>query len=146
MTTAIRKHRKPAITVAQSDHDKLIRLAEAASGRTPEVAEELLVELDRARVVPDEKLRPGIIRMGSRLGYSTDDGEERVVTLVFPGEADIAEGRISILTPIGTALIGLAAGQSIDWTARDGRVHRLKVESVEDGDALRAADEERPGS
>ena len=53
------------------------------------------------------------------------------VTLVFPGEADIAQGKISILTPIGAALIGLSAGQSIDWTARDGRIHRLKVESVE---------------
>lgn len=147
MTAATKRHRKPAITVAQSDHDKLQRLADAASGRTPEVAEELLVELDRARVVPDEKLRPGIIRMGSTLGYSTEDGEERVVTLVFPGEADIAEGRISILTPIGTALIGLAAGQSIDWTARDGRIHRLKVEHVNDAGVSGAlANEARPES
>lgn len=49
---------------------------------------------------------------------------------MFPGEADIAEGKISILTPIGAALIGLKAGQSIDWTARDGRLHRLTVETV----------------
>ena len=69
--------------------------------------------------------------MGSTLHFTTDAGEERTVTLVFPGEADIAEGRISVLTPIGIALIGLAAGQSMDWTARDGRIHRLTVDSVD---------------
>ena len=43
------------------------------------------------------------------------------MTLVYPPEADIDAGRISVPTPIGTALLGLAEGQSIDWTARDGR-------------------------
>ena len=75
--------------------------------------------------------RPEIVRMGSTLRFTTDAGEDRTVTLVFPAEADIAEGRISVLTPIGIALVGLAAGQSMDWTARDGRVHRLTVESVD---------------
>ena len=55
---------------------------------------------------------------------------------MFPGEADIADGKISILTPIGVALVGLASGQSMDWTGRDGRVHRLTVESVEDTGAV----------
>lgn len=68
--------------------------------------------------------------MGSTLRFTSDLGEDRQVTLVFPGEADIAEGKVSVTTPIGAALIGLSAGQSIDWTARDGRVHRLTVESV----------------
>jgi regulator of nucleoside diphosphate kinase len=69
--------------------------------------------------------------MGSKLRFTSDTGEDRRITLVFPGEADIAEGKVSILTPIGAALIGLSVGQSIDWTARDGRTHRLTVESVE---------------
>jgi regulator of nucleoside diphosphate kinase len=68
--------------------------------------------------------------MGSTLRYTSDLGEDRQVTLVYPGEADIAEGKISILTSIGAALIGLSSGQSIDWTTRDGRVHRLRVETV----------------
>jgi regulator of nucleoside diphosphate kinase len=49
------------------------------------------------------------------------------VTLVYPAEADIAEGRISVLTPVGTALIGLRAGQSITWRTRDGRKQVLTV-------------------
>lgn len=68
--------------------------------------------------------------MGSTLRYTSDLGENRQVTLVYPGEANIAEGKMSILTPIGTALLGLSAGQSIDWTARDGRTHRLEVAAV----------------
>lgn len=54
---------------------------------------------------------------------------------MFPVDADFAAGRISILTPIGTALIGLSPGQSIAWTARDGRRHQLTVLSVEPPDA-----------
>ncbi|WP_246712689.1 MULTISPECIES: GreA/GreB family elongation factor [unclassified Rhizobium] len=50
---------------------------------------------------------------------------------LFPGEANIAKGKVSILTPIGTALIGVSKGQSIDWLARDGQVHRLTVKAVE---------------
>ncbi|MBB3464346.1 regulator of nucleoside diphosphate kinase [Rhizobium sp. BK377] len=68
--------------------------------------------------------------MGFEVRFTSDLGEDRQVTLVFPGEADIAEGKISILTPIGVALIGLKTGQSIDWTARDGRLHRLTVRTL----------------
>jgi regulator of nucleoside diphosphate kinase len=122
--------RKPAISIARSEHQRLLKLAESQATRNPEVSEELLVELERAHIVDDVKLRAGVVRMGSTLRYTSDLGEDRQVTLVYPGEADIAEGKISILTPIGAALIGLSSGQSIDWTTRDGRVHRLRVETV----------------
>ena len=131
MAQANKKHRKPAITVTRTDSERLWRLAESYADRNPVVAEELLAELDRAKVVDDGRLAVEVVRMGSSLRFTSDLGEDRRVTLVFPGEADIAEGKVSILTPIGVALIGLAAGQSIDWTARDGRTHRLTVESVD---------------
>lgn len=131
MAQANRKHRKPAIIVTRTDSERLWRLAESFADRNPAVAEELLAELDRAKVVDDGRLAADVVRMGSSLRFTSDLCEDRRVTLVFPGEADIAEGKISILTPIGVALIGLAAGQSIDWTARDGRTHRLTVESVD---------------
>jgi regulator of nucleoside diphosphate kinase len=94
------------------------------------LADELLDELERARIVEDNKLRADAVKMGSTLRFTTDAGEDRTITLVFPDEADIAEGRVSILTPIGIALIGLSSGQSIDWTSRDGKSRRLTVESV----------------
>ena len=124
------RRRKPAITITRSDDERLQRLANSILERNPELAETLLSELDRAQVVTDARIRPDVIRMGSTVRYSTETGEERTVTLVYPNEADIAEGRISVLTPIGIALIGLSSGQAMDWTARDGRVHRLTVLDV----------------
>lgn len=130
MAPNIGRHRKPAISMTCSDHERLYRLAESFT-RNPAVADQLLAELDRARVVDEERIGVDVVCMGSTLRFTTDTGEDWTVTLVYPGEADIAEGKVSILTPIGAALIGLSAGQSIDWTARDGRTHRLSVASVE---------------
>lgn len=136
MTLETRKTRKPAIVIAQSDQEALMRLAAAGPRRGAEASDELFEELARARIVPDGRLPRDVVRLGSTLRFRTDTGGERVVTLVLPGEADIAQGKVSVLTPIGAALIGLSAGQSIDWTARDGRSHKLTVESVEGaGDA-----------
>ncbi|MEJ8571204.1 nucleoside diphosphate kinase regulator [Microbaculum marinum] len=131
MASATTKNRKPAISLTRSDSERLWRLAESCATRNPDVAEVLFAELERARVVDDARVSGGVVRMGSTLRYTSDLGEDRRVTLVFPGEADIAAGKVSILTPIGAALIGLSAGQSIDWTGRDGRTHRLTVQSVE---------------
>ncbi|MBN9074093.1 MAG: nucleoside diphosphate kinase regulator [Rhizobiales bacterium] len=131
MFSATAKHRKPVITIGETEHEKLTRLAEAAGERIAQVADELLAELDRSHVVKDGKLPADVVRMGSTFRYVTDAGDDRTVTLVYPGEADIAAGKISILTPSGVALIGLSPGQSIDWEARDGRRHRLTVQSVE---------------
>ena len=123
---------KPNITIAQSDYDKLLRLGATANGPEAEAANDLLTELLRASVVPDDQAPSGLVRMGSTLSFRTDAGQERRVTLVFPHDADIAQGKVSVVTPVGAALIGLSVGQSINWTARDGRVHRLTVESVEE--------------
>jgi regulator of nucleoside diphosphate kinase len=137
--TTIRAGRKPAIIIARGDHDKLSRLAESRATHGSEAADELLAELDRARVVDDGRVAGNVVRMGSTVQYATESDETRAVTLVFPGEADITAGKVSVLTPIGAALIGLSVGQSIAWTARNGRVHRLIVESV-DGPRLHSAE------
>lgn len=122
--------RKPAITISRTDHDRLLGLAEAMEDRDPGFAEAMISELERARVVEDANLPKTVACMGSTVTYTTDDGAPHSVTLVFPAEADIAQGKISVTTPVGTALIGLSVGQSIDWTARDGRTHRLTVTEI----------------
>jgi regulator of nucleoside diphosphate kinase len=132
-----RRHRKPSIIMSRDDQARLTRLADSVAAANPELADDLFGELERARIVAKIERHPDVVRMGSTLRFTTDSGEERRVTLVFPADADITEGKISILTPIGIALIGLAAGQSMEWTARDGRLHRLTVESVEG--AIRAS-------
>jgi regulator of nucleoside diphosphate kinase len=116
--------------MGHSDHRQLIVLAMAGIGHTADDADGLLYELERAHVVADEKLPPDAVRMGSVVRYRTNGGVERRVALVYPKDADIGEGRISVLTPVGTALLGLRTGQSITWLTRDGRKQMLTVVSV----------------
>jgi len=123
--------RKPRIVVSDIDYKRLTSLAAGALSRIPEVAEVLQAEMERSRVVPASSVPADVVQMGSTVEFKSDSAQQRRVTLVFPGEADIAENKISILTPIGAALIGLKPGQSITWTARDGRQHELTVVSVE---------------
>ncbi|MGI6244738.1 MAG: nucleoside diphosphate kinase regulator [Pseudochelatococcus sp.] len=125
--------RLPKIVVSHDEQERLSALAASISVRNPELAEELQGEMERARVVAPDKVPAGVVRMNSEVEFESDDGQRRRVTLVYPGDADISAGRISILTPIGTALIGLSEGQSITWTARDGREQRLTVLSVHGG-------------
>ena len=122
--------RQPEIVIRAADEGRLTELANGLLARTPELAEALLGELARARLASGESLPPDSVQMGSTLTYEAD-GRRRTVTLVYPTEADIDAGRVSVGTPIGAALLGLAEGQSIDWTARDGREHRLTVLAVE---------------
>ncbi|KRB01473.1 hypothetical protein ASD83_08215 [Devosia sp. Root685] len=126
----IRRDLAPAITLGRADHTKLNALAMAGLERMPDLADRLLEELERAKVVADEKLPEGVVRMGSSITYVTNEGKEQTVTLVYPADADIEAGRVSVMTPIGTALVGLKAGQSITWRDRADRRHKLTVVSV----------------
>lgn len=119
---------RPQITVAQSEHQQLLALAASGSGSA--AADSLLDEMERARVVADPKLPADVVRMGSRVQYRTDKDETLEVVLVFPVDADISQGKVSVLTPVGAALVGLRTGQSITWQARDGRKHALTVLAV----------------
>lgn len=129
-TQRMKTQRPPEIVVGGTDHARLTSLANAAFDTVPDTAEELLSELERARVVADEAVPQDVVRMGSVVEFEAD-GDRKRVTLVFPPEADIAVGKVSVLTPVGAALIGLAKGQSIAWTARDGTSHALTVCAVE---------------
>ncbi|MEP9378475.1 nucleoside diphosphate kinase regulator [Aquabacter sp. CN5-332] len=129
MNKPARTPRLPSIVLGSDEHKRLTGLASAALSRLPEVAEELLSELDRARLVAPGRVPASAVRMGSTLTF-TANGQSRTVTLVYPEEADIAAGRISILTPIGAALIGLSEGQSIAWTDRSGRRQELTILSA----------------
>lgn len=120
---------KPEIAIPSSDHARLLRLAEMLARRNSDLANQLFQELERAEILPDETDR-AIVRMGSTLDYCTESSETRTVTLVFPHQEDISAGRISALTPVGIALIGLAVGNEMEWRTRDGRTQRLKVTRI----------------
>lgn len=120
----------PPIAISFDDYETLNNLAEAATDKMATTAHLLLRELHRARVVQAEKLKPDTVRIGSYVIYRLGDGPERSVQLVLPYLADIAVNRISVLTPIGVALIGLTAGQAIHFTSNDGRSQKLHVVEV----------------
>ncbi|MDA0188955.1 MAG: nucleoside diphosphate kinase regulator [Proteobacteria bacterium] len=89
----------------------------------------LAEELGRATVVPLARMPGDVVRMHSRVTYRIEGaGDCREVELVFPEQADPASGRISVLAPVGAALLGLREGQSIDWDDfPDGNARRLHV-------------------
>src|SRR5687768_3238875 len=105
----------PPITLSTTDAERLLRLADVARRRFPNAAAVLSREVDRADIVSPWQILPGVVAMGAEVDFSDDSTcEVRCVTLVYPHEADITAGKISILTPIGAALIGLSVSQSIE--------------------------------
>ncbi|UVK56374.1 nucleoside diphosphate kinase regulator [Mesorhizobium sp. AR02] len=119
------------ILISDTDHDRLTGLARALLDRTPETAEELLFEMDRATVTAAAVMPVDVVRMGSTVTVRGEGGDTQRIMLVYPGEADIAENRISILTPMGTALIGATIGQAVRWSSRGGRELSVTVEAVD---------------
>ena len=130
MPALVRDRSVPNIVVGNADYERLTDLATASLERLPEVATELLDEMDRAKIVSDGSVPANVVRMGSTVTFRSDDGRELTETLVYPVDEDSDAHRISVMTPVGAALIGLAEGQSISWTARDGRRHQLTVVKV----------------
>ena len=121
----------PTVVIDEAYYDRLESLAMGGMERAQAAAERLLEELERAEVLPSEKVPQNVVNIGSEVTYSDDEGDRsHTVCLVFPAEADISQNRISVLTPVGAALIGLSEGQSITWLSRDGKERRLTVLEV----------------
>jgi regulator of nucleoside diphosphate kinase len=120
-----------AITLDAAQADQLEALAVGALRRSPALADKLLGEIARARIVEAERLPRHVVALGREVTYRDETtGREQTVTLVLPQHADIAQGRASILTPIGIALIGLREGSALSWETRDGQTRRLTVVRV----------------
>jgi regulator of nucleoside diphosphate kinase len=122
---------KPRITLSAEDYERLSALARAAKSRMRDLAEGLEEELERAQVLAKGRHSGNIICMGSEVEYRDDaTGKIQRVMLVYPDAADISQGKISVLTPVGTALIGLPVGRSITWETRSGEIRQLTVLAV----------------
>jgi regulator of nucleoside diphosphate kinase len=119
----------PPIRVSSFDFGRLERLLEKVGPR-PEL-ERLREELDRAEVIEPSEVPHDIVTMNSRIRFADEvTGEESEISLVFPRHADAEQGRISILAPVGTALLGLSVGATIEWPVPDGRTRRLHVVAI----------------
>ena len=87
-------------------------------------------ELDRANIVPASDIPADVVTMNSELALrDLDTGEDMVFTLVFPSEANADQHRISVLAPLGTAVLGYRAGDVIEWVV-PGRTRRVRIDRV----------------
>lgn len=87
-------------------------------------------ELSRARVIEPAQVPANVVTMNSRLTYrDLEDGSTSEITLVFPEQANVDQGKMSVFSPIGTALLGYAEGEEIEWTVPAG-TRRLKIETL----------------
>jgi regulator of nucleoside diphosphate kinase len=120
----------PRIVISNAEEKRLTAIATAASQRVPEGAAALLSELERAEVLPETAMPADVVRIGSIIEFEVDDGRRLKVQLVLPENADINAGRISVLTPVGAALIGLSPGQTMEWSGNDGKERLLNVLAV----------------
>jgi regulator of nucleoside diphosphate kinase len=120
------------IVLTEQDMTRLRRLvAQHAVGKSAKECEALEAELDRAEVVAPTDVPADVVTMNSRVRFAdSDTGEEHEATLVYPVDANVKESRISVLAPIGAALLGLSIGQFIDWPVPSGATKRLRVISV----------------
>ena len=117
---------RPPLVLSEIDAERLSALALQNEAAHPVAAGLLLDELERAQV--RRRVGPDVVGMNSTVEFLDEaHGEARTVQLVYPDEADIAAGRISIMTPVGAGLIGLKAGQSILWPDRGGETRVLRI-------------------
>jgi regulator of nucleoside diphosphate kinase len=116
--------------VTEPDMERLQALMEIRSESDARYLATLEDELSHARVVSPEKVPKDVITMNSTVRLKDlDTGEEKIYTLVFPGDIKAIPGAVSVLAPIGTALIGYRAGDVIEWDVPAG-TRRLKVLEV----------------
>lgn len=121
----------PNIVVSTQDAARIDALLASAGAEAGDVVHNLEVELARAEYREPGDMPAGVVRMGSRVRCIDETtGDEHELTLVYPAEADAAAGRVSILAPVGAALLGLSVGQTIEWPMPGGRTTRLTVAAV----------------
>lgn len=133
MTDATPIQPDPPIILDAAWSDRLEELAAAAirRGSLGPVGDRLMAEVARATVLPSAEMPADVVNIGSEVRYRDEmTGREQTVSLVLPQEVDIDRGRISVLTPVGAALIGLRTGAAIGWETREGAQRRLTVLAV----------------
>ncbi|MBX3514726.1 MAG: nucleoside diphosphate kinase regulator [Xanthobacteraceae bacterium] len=124
----------PPIAITRRDSERLSRLAAAATDSFPQTSEFLAREVERAHLIEDFECLPGLVGMNSEIEYRDDiSGQVRRVKLVYPEESAPDSATVSVLTPVGAALIGLSVSQSIEFQTPSGGWRSLTVLKVRNG-------------
>lgn len=122
-------HDPPPLILSRFDFERLERLlARVGEGENLDL---LQAELDRAEIVDPQDVPPDVVTMNSKVRMVDEaTGEEFALQLVFPAAANAEHGAVSVLAPIGSALLGLRVGASIEWPLPEGRARRIRVVAV----------------
>lgn len=121
----------PNIVLSSQDVERLNNLLDTLSDSRRETVQGLESEIARARVVEPAQVPRDVVTMNSHVVYEdVESGKANEAVLVYPNDADIASGRVSVLAPLGSALLGLKIGQTIDWPMPSGRHRQIRVIGV----------------
>jgi len=108
-----------------------LRIKHILSFQNSDEFENLELELDRAKIIDEASVPSGLVQMNTKFKFEVvTEKKEMTITIVYPEDANFAEGKISVLAPLGSALIGLQIGQEINWMFPDGKLKKLKILEV----------------
>jgi regulator of nucleoside diphosphate kinase len=122
---------KPSITISSADLNRIESVLASASSKRHPALDQLRDELDCAKIVEPVDMPSGIITMNSSARCVDEtSGKKYHFTLVHPSDANVDQDRVSILSTMGSAMLGLAEGQSIEWELPGDRKLKLRVLAV----------------
>ncbi|GAA0564520.1 nucleoside diphosphate kinase regulator [Halomonas salifodinae] len=122
---------RPAIIINRLDAERLQRLIDAASDRDRPVAESLEEELTRGEVIDPEDIPEDVVSMNSQVQFTDLTRDRQMIrTLVYPHALAATEDGLSVMAPIGAALLGLRIGDIIDWPLPDGSGIKLRIDAI----------------
>jgi regulator of nucleoside diphosphate kinase len=123
--------KKPEITLSRLDAERLEQMLDSLDGKSFPGRSELEEEIARANVVEPAQVPPTVVTMNSTVRFKVESSDtEFSLTLVYPRDADGSNDKISILAPVGSALLGLAEGDEITWPAPGGGMMVVKIIEV----------------
>ncbi len=122
---------KPEIILSERDAERLEKLLDSLPANAFPGKADLEVELERAKVVDSKDIPPDVVTMNSKVKFKvSSSNNEFCLTLVYPKDVDESGETISILAPVGSALLGLSQGDEIEWPKPGGGVLKVRIEDV----------------
>lgn len=122
---------RPNIVISSLDAARLEKMIDSLRGQAFPGKDELEEELARATIVDPKDMPPDVVTMNSTVRFRVESSsEEFTLTLVYPKDVDSSGTKISILAPVGSALLGLSQGDEIEWPKPGGGVLRVRIEEI----------------
>lgn len=122
---------KPEITISSLDSDRLYELIDSLPKNSSVGIPELEQELARAKTVEPSQVPPTLVTMNSTVRFSVESSQDEfLLTLVYPKDISSSNKNISILAPVGSALLGLSQGDEIEWPKPGGGLMKVTIAEV----------------